>query len=139
MSALQGLRRFLSVILFVGMAGTLVELILLKHDEDPYQLIPLALLGLSLVTIGWHAVRPGAASARTVQAIMVLTIAAGLAGIYFHYKANREFALETDPSLKGRALWTKVLEAKAPPALAPGIMVQFGLLGLAYTYRHKEH
>ena len=138
MSALQGLRRFLSVILLAGMAGTLVELVLLKHDEDAYQLIPLVALGFALVTITWHSVRPGAASARAVQTIMVLMIAAGLAGIFFHYKANREFALETDPSLKGRALWTKVLEAKAPPALAPGIMVQFGLLGLAYTYRHKE-
>ena len=32
----------------------------------------------------------------------------------------------------------KVLEAKVPPALAPGVMIQLGLIGLAYTYRYKE-
>ncbi len=40
-----------------------------------------------------------------------------------------------DPALSGSALWWKVLRAKAPPALAPGTMVQLGLIGLAYSYR----
>jgi len=29
-----------------------------------------------------------------------------------------------------------VVEATAPPALSPGLLVQLGLLGLVYTYRH---
>ncbi|HYJ16246.1 MAG TPA: hypothetical protein VE170_12200 [Candidatus Limnocylindria bacterium] len=29
-----------------------------------------------------------------------------------------------------------MIGAKAPPLLAPGSMVQLGLLGLAYTYKH---
>ena len=66
-------------------------------------------------------------------------LAAGLAGLYFHYRANVEFQLESDPTLAGRALLMKVLEAKAPPALAPGVMIQLGLVGLAYTLRYKEH
>jgi hypothetical protein len=33
-------------------------------------------------------------------------------------------------------LFVKVVTAKAPPALAPGVMVQLGLLGLVYTYKH---
>jgi hypothetical protein len=41
-----------------------------------------------------------------------------------------------DPSLSGWPLFVKVVTAKAPPALAPGVMVQLGLLGLVYTYRH---
>jgi hypothetical protein len=69
---------------------------------------------------------------------MVAFLAAGAAGIYFHYQANVEFQLETDASLRGRELLMKVLEAKVPPALAPGVMIQFGLIGLAYTYRSKE-
>jgi len=28
------------------------------------------------------------------------------------------------------------MTAKTPPALAPGAMIQLGLLGLVYTYRH---
>ena len=65
-------------------------------------------------------------------------VVAGLAGVYYHYRANLEFQLETDPSLAGSALLWRVLAAKAPPALAPGVMIQFGLLGLAYTYRNRE-
>ena len=138
MSTLQSLRRFLLVILTIGMAGTVVELLLLQHDEDAIQLVPLVLLGAALASVVWHSARPGTASARTVRAVMLAFVAAGLAGIYFHYRANVEFQLETDPSLAGSALLWRVLAAKAPPALAPAIMIQFGLLGLAYTYRDKE-
>jgi len=132
------LRRFLLVILTIGMAGTVVELLLLKHDEDAIQLVPLVLLGAGLASVAWHAVRPGTASARVVRMVMIAFVAAGLAGVYYHYRANVEFQLETDPSLAGAALLWKVLAAKAPPALAPGVMIQFGLLGLTYTYRDKE-
>jgi hypothetical protein len=132
------LRRFLLVILTIGMAGTVVELLLLKHDEDAIQLVPLVLLGVGLASVLWHAVRPGTTSARVVRMVMTAFVAAGLAGVYYHYRANVEFQLETDPSLAGAALLWKVLAAKAPPALAPGVMIQFGLLGLTYTYRDKE-
>ncbi|SRR6266545_6676531 len=138
MTTLQVVRRFLLAILAIGMAGTAVELLLLKHDEGLTQLIPLVLMGLGLVTIAWHAVRPGSVSARAVRGVMLAFVTAGVAGIYLHYRANVEFQLETDPSLRGGPLLWKVLEAKVPPALAPGVMVQLGLLGFAYTYRYKE-
>jgi hypothetical protein len=138
MSTLQILRRFLLVILTIGMAGTAVELLLLNHDEGAIQLVPLVLLGAGLASVAWHAARPGTASVLAVRLVMVAFIAAGIAGLYFHYRANVEFQLETDSSLAGAALVWKVLAAKAPPALAPAIMMQFGLLGLAYTYRDKE-
>jgi hypothetical protein len=31
-------------------------------------------------------------------------------------------------------LLDKIIHAKAPPLLAPGMMIQMGLLGLAYAY-----
>jgi hypothetical protein len=31
-------------------------------------------------------------------------------------------------------LMEKIMRAKAPPLLAPGMMLQMGLLGLAYVY-----
>jgi hypothetical protein len=34
------------------------------------------------------------------------------------------------------ALFWQAIRAKTPPLLAPGAMVQLGLLGLAYTYKH---
>jgi len=33
----------------------------------------------------------------------------------------------------------KVMRAKAPPVLAPGMMLQFGLLGLAYAYSDSRY
>ena len=47
-----------------------------------------------------------------------------------------EFQLEVQPELSGSTLLWKVLQAKTPPALAPGVMAQLGLIGLAYAYRH---
>ena len=138
MTTVQALRRFLLAILLLGMGGTAVELLLLKHDEGALQLIPLVLLGLGLAAVAWHALRPGGASTGLVRATMIAFLAAGAAGVYFHYTTNVEFQLETDPSLRGRELVIKVLEAKVPPALAPGVMIQLGLIGLAYTYRSKE-
>jgi hypothetical protein len=56
--------------------------------------------------------------------------------MYFHYIANVEFQREVDPSIGGTALFWKAMGAKTPPALAPGSMLQLGLIGLAYAYRH---
>ena len=52
-----------------------------------------------------------------------------------HYESNSEFQREMDPSLTGWPLLVKVMQAKAPPALAPASMMQIGLLGLLYAYR----
>ena len=138
MDTLTGLRRLLGGVLLLGMSGTFVELLLLQHDEDAIQLVPLVLLGGGIAAVAWHAWARSAGSGTAVRGLMVLFIAAGLAGVYFHFTANVEFQRETDPALRGSALVRQALEAKVPPALAPGIMLQLGLIGLAYTYRHKE-
>jgi hypothetical protein len=67
---------------------------------------------------------------------MVAFIAAGLAGVYLHYQGSVEFKLESNPSLAGWQLFWQAIRSKTPPALAPGVMIQLGLIGLAYTYRH---
>jgi hypothetical protein len=133
---LASLRRILLGILLLGMAGTTTELLLLKHDEDAIQLVPLLLIGAGYVTIAWHVIDRGRVSVRSLQMLMILFVASGIAGIVFHYQANVEFQLETDPALRGAALAWKVLQAKTPPALAPGVMAQLGLIGLTYAYRH---
>jgi hypothetical protein len=138
MDTLRGLRRLLAVILLVGMSGTTVELLLLRHVEDALQLVPVVLLLAGIAGVAWHASTKSPASATAVRLLMALFVIAGLAGIYFHFAANVEFQKETDPSLVGRALVWRALEATVPPALAPGVMLQLGLVGLAYTYRHKE-
>ncbi|HVL68098.1 MAG TPA: hypothetical protein VM364_12615 [Vicinamibacterales bacterium] len=135
-ATLRRLRLVLLGILVLGMSGTLAELVLLAHDEDAVQLIPIVLLALALPVAAWTFVRPGVASIRSLQLLMVLFVIAGAAGVFYHYDASVEFQRELEPELAGRALLWKVLQAKSPPALSPGVMVQLGLLGLACVFRH---
>ena len=101
------------------------------------QWIPLALLAAGLVAL---AVDLGLARGWTqllVQLTMVLIVAAGALGIYFHFHGSREFQLEMDPQMRGTTLVWHVLRAKSPPTLAPGSMVQLGILGLGYAYLRR--
>ena len=129
-------RRILLAILVIGVLGIMAELMLLNHIEDLSQLIPLGLGGLTLLMSGAVAIKPTNAGIRLFQLVMVLLIVSGVVGIYLHYGATTEFQLEMDPTLTGFALFKKAIVAKAPPALAPGAMIQLGLIGLAYTFRH---
>jgi hypothetical protein len=136
-STLHIVRRILLAILVMGLTGTAVELLLLDHVEDKVQLVPLAVIALGLPALVWHVVRPSRPSLLAVQVVMSLFLAAGLAGIFYHVRANLEFQREFDPTLRGRALLWQALRAKVPPALAPAVLVQLGLIGLAYTYRQR--
>jgi hypothetical protein len=130
------MRQLILAILFVGLCGMGAELLLLQHMGSVWELVPLVLIGLALVTLAWHAMAKRPASVRAVQGIMGLFLIAGIAGIALHYQSSMEFKLETNPALSGWALFWAVISAKTPPALAPGAMIQLGLLGLVYTYRH---
>jgi hypothetical protein len=66
---------------------------------------------------------------------MALCVASGLLGIWFHYQGNVEFELEMYPTIGGVKLFWEAMKG-ATPALAPGTMIQLGLLGLLFTYRH---
>ena len=68
---------------------------------------------------------------------MVMVVAAGLLGIFLHFQGSKEFQLEMDPAMDGMDLMWHVLRAKSPPTLAPGSMVQIGILGLGYAYLRR--
>jgi hypothetical protein len=119
----------------LGLLGTGGELLFLGHIVGWNQLIPIVLMVMSILVLTWHALERRSASLRTFQITMMLFVFAGLLGAIFHYGANEEFELEGDPALKGAALFWKVMSGPTP-ALAPGAMVQLGLLGLIYTFRH---
>lgn len=131
----EQLRRLVLALLLLGAVGMLVDLLLLEHFETIWQWIPIALLAPVIVTMAATVVRPGRRRVRTLQLLMGACIAAGLLGLYLHYEGNLEFELERDPSLRGFALVWETIRG-ATPALAPGALVQLGLLGLAYTFRH---
>ena len=137
-TALATLRRLLLGILLFGQVGTAAELLLIGHDEDVWQLIPLVVLGVAILTGLAVLVRgfaAGAVRTRLFRGTMVLLMLSGGTGSVLHYRANREFKLEMDPSLRGWALFSSVVQAKAPPALAPGYMILLGVLGFACVFR----
>ena len=125
-------------LLLIEMIGTAVELLFLQHFEDAWQIVPLGLIALALVVLAWHGVSQSAASTVAFRVIMILAIASGCIGLVLHYQGAAEFQLDIDRTMHGPALWLKVLQAKAPPALAPAVMSHFGLLGLVYTHRHPS-
>ena len=130
------IRFALFAILLIGMLGSGAELILLEHVEDWRQWIPLILIALGLLACGWHAFYASARSVRILRGLCVAFMISGLAGIYFHYQGSVEFKLESNPSLRGWPLFWAAVTGKAPPFLAPGTMVQLGLIGWTYTLMH---
>ena len=130
------IRRMLLLVLLLGMSGTLLDLLLLAHYEDTAQLIPLVLLAAGILAAALHAARPTRASVRALQGVMALVVVAALVGMGFHFNGAAEFQLEIDPSQSWWDVARKVARAQSPPVLAPGAMLQLGLIGLVYTYRH---
>ena len=95
----------------------------------------LFVLPAGLVALCWHRIRRTHRATRVFQFAMVLLIASGFVGLWFHASRNLGFAAEMDPSAAG---WTILRESLTgpTPSLAPGTIIHFGLLGLLYTYRH---
>jgi hypothetical protein len=136
MNTLSVIRQWLLAALVVGLVGTGIELVLLEHYETAVQFVPLVFIALALAVLTWHRVKGDALSIRALQATMVLFLMAGVAGVGFHLRGAAEFQLEIDPSQPRWDIFKKAMRAKAPPVLAPGLMVQLGLVGLAFAYRH---
>ena len=130
------IRRFMLALLTFGLVAIGIELLALAHYEDSLQLVPLGAILLTLVVIAWHLVRRGRAGLTALRVMLVLLLATGGVGIVLHAQGNMEFQRDINPDLRGWPLLRRVLHASAPPALAPGVMAQLGLLGLIYTYRH---
>jgi hypothetical protein len=142
-ATLAALRRLLLGILLFGLLGTAAELILIGHDEDGWQVIPLVVLAMAAAgSLGLLLVRSPRATAiatRLFRGAMLLLVLSGAAGSVLHFRANMEFKREMDPSMSGMALFSSVLQAKAPPALAPGNLALLGLLGFACVFRLDQH
>jgi len=135
---LEGLRRWLLGVLVVSLIGTETELVLLEHYEESWQLAPLLLIALAVAVLIWHVKRPDAASRRALTGLMIAFLVAGVLGIALHFRGAAEFQRETNPAIGRWDLVKKVMTAKAPPVLAPGVMVPLGLLGLAFAFFDAE-
>ncbi len=134
---LSTIRTVILAAMMFGMAGLLVELALIAHYEDVAQWIPITLLAAGLLFLILDLLLSRPWTQLLIQLTMVLIVAAGVLGVYFHFHGSREFQLEMDPQMRGTALVWRVLRAKSPPTLAPGSMIQLGILGLGYAYLRR--
>ena len=128
-------RRLAFYLLLFATLGTGIELIFLEHFEDPWQWAPIALLGAGLVLGAAVVLRPSRPTVRALQLLMSSYVLSAGVGLYLHLKANVEFELELRPTMANTELILETLKG-AIPALAPGVMVQLGLLGLLACFRH---
>jgi hypothetical protein len=123
-------------VLTLGLLGTVTELLLLEHYEEGWQLVPLGLIVATLGVLAWHGARPNGRNLRILQGLMALFLLAGAVGVLLHFRGAAEFQLEMDPSQARWDIFRKAMRAKDPPVLAPGLMLQLGLIGFAYSYHH---
>ena len=130
------LRRWLLLLLTLGLAGMGADLLLLEHYEDSWQLLPLFLIAVGLLAVVAFALTRSVIAIRLLQLTMVLCLLAGATGLVLHYQSNAALQREMDPTLSRWDVFRKAMHAQAPPAMAPAAMAQLGLLGLAFTYRH---
>lgn len=129
------IRAVLLGIFLLGVGGLVLELILLEHYDEAWQWTPFVLFAASLVVLAWYGVSRSAVAIHAFRIVMVLFLLGGALGIYLHYSGNMAFETEMSPEVIGWALFRESIFG-ATPTLAPGAMVQLGLLGLAFTIRH---
>jgi len=129
------LRRGILLIFVLGTVGLGTELLLLDHFEEWRQQVPLVLLALGLILLAARLLYRGTIILRLFRWTMLAFVLGGMVGLWFHLSSNMEFELEMHPTLSGLELLFKALSG-AMPALAPGALVQLGLIGFLYTYQH---
>src|SRR5690349_9763663 len=132
---LRMVRRLLQALLAIGLGGTALELVLLEHYEEAVQVLPLAIIAVALVVLAVYAAAPAPGVLRLFRLVMVGQLLIGGVGVVLHYRGSLEFQRDMDPMASSWQLFTKSIRAKAPPALAPGVLAQLALLGLVSTYR----
>jgi hypothetical protein len=66
---------------------------------------------------------------------MGVFLISGIVGTAQHFTGNVGYEKESNPGLAGAELY-KLAAMGSTPLLAPGVMLQLGLIGLLYTYRH---
>ena len=130
-------QRLLLLITLISATGTFVELLLLEHTEEFYQLIPVVLLAVVAIAATLVFVAPRRWSINLLRGVLVLCLISAALGIFFHYQGNTEFVLERTPKLNGWPLFSKAMMG-ATPALAPGTMAQLALIGLLATYSRRS-
>lgn len=128
-------RVFLLALAAFMCVGTVIELVLANHLQEPIQVVPFVLCALAFVTILAVLFKPKAATIWTMRVVMGALVLGSLVGVYEHVQSNWEIVLETKPNLPTAEIFWTALRGAAP-LLAPGILVLVAVLAVAATYYH---
>ena len=110
------------------MIGTLLELYLLDHYEDTWQLIPILCIGAALVNL----------FILLFKLVLVLTSFSGIYGVVLHLQANYEFEQDMKPTANFWELFSESLSG-ALPTLAPMSLLVLAFIGYSYLILIKQH
>src|SRR3954464_12442068 len=75
------LRRLLLVLLLIGLLGSATELVLLKHYENGWRLVPFAAIACAVVATAWRLASPGARSVTWLRVAMLPLVIGGGLGV----------------------------------------------------------
>src|SRR5260370_31684181 len=78
---IEMLRRWILGVLVLGLLGTVTELVLLEHYEQPLQFVPLVLIVAAVAVLIWEFRLHDVASRRAMQIVMALFVLAGFVGV----------------------------------------------------------
>ena len=129
-TALEKLGGFLTWLAVVVVAGTVAELVMAKHWEEPVQIMPFVVCAAALAAIAAVRARPSGLTVRAFWVTMTIVAATSALGAWQHVLANRGFMLDRDPDLSGVSLLVAMLTGRAPVG-APGVMALAAVLALA--------
>ena len=128
------LRRAVLLVGALAGLGTVLELGLLEHVEGGPQLLPFAVIGLGLATIGAALAAPRRSVFLGVRGVAALLVLAGAFGVFEHLEHNYAFAAEIRPTAEWSELVVPAILG-GNPALAPGAVALMGVLMFLATWR----
>jgi hypothetical protein len=140
----EALRHGVYALAALGIAGTTVELVFLRHWQGATQLIvwpAIVALGIGLAVL---LRRPSARGVRAVRAVVVVVAAVALVGVVLHITENlsagpldRDFAARWDSMSPIEQWWEAITGGVGPaPVLAPGVLAEISLALFVGTIRH---
>ncbi|MDC3195480.1 hypothetical protein OAT76_03645 [Flavobacteriaceae bacterium] len=124
-------KKMIVLALLFMMIGTLLELYLLDHYEDAFQLIPVLCIAISLINLIILFFKRSKIIIKLFKLVLVLTSFSGVYGVFLHLQSNFEFEQDMKPTATNWELFSESLSG-ALPTLAPMSMLVLAFIGYSY-------
>lgn len=129
---LRRLRRLLAALAMGTFAGTIVELLLTEHVEEPLQVLPFGLCAIAMAALALTWIGPSRGRVLAMRIVMTVVGLGGVYGVWTHWSANLAFELEIRPNAVASEVIADALMG-ASPLMAPGILTLAAVLATAAT------